>query len=273
MSGPYANTVLDSIHNYFPDLLYNNTRFETTPELMEYIRNQMAHHFNTYNRATLDYWSARAPPPPPVVPMPPPASAPPRGNTYMEDELYLDILNQIMRGESSRGENARGENARGENARGENARGESARRESQPVPAAPTPPVQPAATAQAPRLIRRPLGTRTLLDDLFPNLTAPLFIRATRYRMMPQDSPIRQGISAETINRITHTETDISGQCPICYDDFSGNDLRVINACSHAFHKECIDRWFINNHTCPMCRRDLLASNESETEDDMDSVS
>lgn len=253
MSGPYSNVLLDSIHNYFPDLLYNNTRFETTPELMEYIRNQMAHHFNTYNRATLDYWSSRTPPPPPI---PAPVAQAPRGNTYMEDELYLDILNQIMRGENARGGNARGE--------------------SQPVPAAPTPPVQPtaAATAAQPqRLIRRP---RTLLDDLFPNLSAPLFIRATRYRMMPQaepNSPIRQGISGETINRITHTETDISGQCPICYDDYSGNDLRVINTCSHAFHKECIDRWFVNNHTCPMCRRDLLAATETDTEDDMDSVS
>ena len=44
--------------------------------------------------------------------------------------------------------------------------------------------------------------------------------------------------------------------CSICYEDII-NDA-VILKCSHIYHKECIDKWLIDNTTCPYCRYDLV---------------
>lgn len=45
--------------------------------------------------------------------------------------------------------------------------------------------------------------------------------------------------------------------CPICFDDYKiGQYKRVLSKCKHAFHKKCIDKWFVShpNLECPLCR-------------------
>jgi len=43
--------------------------------------------------------------------------------------------------------------------------------------------------------------------------------------------------------------------CQICIEEFKDNDtLRRIPECSHAFHVGCIDSWFRNKNSCPVCR-------------------
>ncbi|KAJ8633844.1 hypothetical protein MRB53_027180 [Persea americana] len=47
-------------------------------------------------------------------------------------------------------------------------------------------------------------------------------------------------------------------ECAICLSEFAGDDvLRLLTACSHAFHLGCIDLWFESHTTCPVCRREL----------------
>ena len=47
-------------------------------------------------------------------------------------------------------------------------------------------------------------------------------------------------------------------QCPICQENFTENSIvRKINSCDHIFHIGCIDTWFEENITCPVCRIDL----------------
>jgi hypothetical protein len=47
-------------------------------------------------------------------------------------------------------------------------------------------------------------------------------------------------------------------RCAVCNDDFTVNEvIRKLNTCPHYFHYNCIDTWFINNSTCPICRRDI----------------
>ena len=49
-------------------------------------------------------------------------------------------------------------------------------------------------------------------------------------------------------------QNDIIKECSICIDDYKiGNIIRQLK-CSHTFHQECIDKWFINNNICPNCR-------------------
>lgn len=49
--------------------------------------------------------------------------------------------------------------------------------------------------------------------------------------------------------------------CAVCLCEFTASDeLRLLPACSHAFHIDCIGTWLLSNSTCPLCRRALLAS-------------
>ncbi|KAG8653985.1 hypothetical protein MANES_05G088400v8 [Manihot esculenta] len=46
--------------------------------------------------------------------------------------------------------------------------------------------------------------------------------------------------------------------CAVCLSEFSEKDkLRLLPACSHAFHIDCIDTWLLSNSTCPLCRGTL----------------
>ncbi|GKV18897.1 hypothetical protein SLEP1_g29217 [Rubroshorea leprosula] len=49
--------------------------------------------------------------------------------------------------------------------------------------------------------------------------------------------------------------------CAVCLCEFSYQDkLRLLPACSHAFHIDCIDTWLLSNSTCPLCRGSLSSS-------------
>lgn len=43
--------------------------------------------------------------------------------------------------------------------------------------------------------------------------------------------------------------------CAICLLDFVDGDLlKVLPACYHTFHIECIDAWLVSRSSCPTCR-------------------
>nr|XP_043634583.1 RING-H2 finger protein ATL46-like [Erigeron canadensis] len=51
-----------------------------------------------------------------------------------------------------------------------------------------------------------------------------------------------------------------SFDCAVCLCEFCEMDkLRLLPACSHAFHIECIDTWLLSNSTCPLCRNALFS--------------
>jgi hypothetical protein len=45
--------------------------------------------------------------------------------------------------------------------------------------------------------------------------------------------------------------------CGICLENTSGQ-IRRLTKCDHIFHKDCIDKWFLINSKCPICRKDYL---------------
>ena len=70
-------------------------------------------------------------------------------------------------------------------------------------------------------------------------------------------------------NKLKTTEeaeqTDDEPECSICLEGFQADGeqrskRKVVRfqQCGHFFHGECIDRWFTENTSCPMCRRDVL---------------
>jgi hypothetical protein len=54
----YGVQLLDDVHNYFPALLYDHRRFETMPQVFQYVRNQMNARFNLFANGAAMY-SAR----------------------------------------------------------------------------------------------------------------------------------------------------------------------------------------------------------------------
>ncbi|XP_050378625.1 RING-H2 finger protein ATL29-like [Argentina anserina] len=50
-------------------------------------------------------------------------------------------------------------------------------------------------------------------------------------------------------------------ECAICLVEFEDDSmLRLLTACCHVFHQECIDLWLESHKTCPFCRGNLEVS-------------
>ena len=50
-------------------------------------------------------------------------------------------------------------------------------------------------------------------------------------------------------------------ECAVCLAAFEDrDDLRVLPACCHVFHPDCIDPWLAGAVTCPLCRADLTVT-------------
>ncbi|XP_067393823.1 E3 ubiquitin-protein ligase RNF43 [Emydura macquarii macquarii] len=46
--------------------------------------------------------------------------------------------------------------------------------------------------------------------------------------------------------------------CAVCLEEFSeGQELRIIS-CAHEFHRECVDPWLEQHHTCPLCMFNII---------------
>lgn len=67
-------------------------------------------------------------------------------------------------------------------------------------------------------------------------------------------------------------------KCAVCLESFEdGQRLRLLPACCHVFHSECVDDWLHRNATCPICRtvacpaatfdliREMVAAEASES--------
>ncbi|XP_010240906.1 PREDICTED: RING-H2 finger protein ATL29 [Nelumbo nucifera] len=53
-------------------------------------------------------------------------------------------------------------------------------------------------------------------------------------------------------------------ECAVCLAEFQPDDLlRLLTACNHVFHSDCIDLWLGNHTTCPVCRRNLYPFHKS----------
>jgi hypothetical protein len=85
--------------------------------------------------------------------------------------------------------------------------------------------------------------------------------------------PVPVRASEEIISRNTTiqpgSESPEGSACAICQDVIVQNDVcRKLNACTHVYHKICIDQWFLSNVQCPTCRRDIRERNPTTTEEE-----
>ncbi|GLJ09592.1 hypothetical protein SUGI_0112450 [Cryptomeria japonica] len=70
---------------------------------------------------------------------------------------------------------------------------------------------------------------------------------------LPQKKPVAQSFPVFVYERKNYNEQGL--ECPICLSEFEEKEKgRILPACNHSFHVDCIDRWFESQSTCPICR-------------------
>jgi hypothetical protein len=242
MESVYGVQLLDDLHGYFPDILYEPERFESVQDLLGYIQAQAQEHFNLYTRGQRMHAANRSSPAVASV-APPPRTTPTPASTH--------AAASVAAGGS-----------------GGAAAAEPAVRLS---PAAPSMQRTPLFTSfyqestAAPymsslmfdfgtdrgdsqiltSLLGLALGGGGVRNNLPRNFMDPVVVR-----------PTREQIDAGTDHVVL--EQTLEENCAICQDRMEArNPTRKIRACGHSFHTECIDTWFERSVSCPVCRHDI----------------
>ncbi|EDL29167.1 RIKEN cDNA 4930595M18 [Mus musculus] len=76
-----------------------------------------------------------------------------------------------------------------------------------------------------------------------------------------------KGLTEEQINNlpvIYFCENDEISHCSICLTQYIKNSKIRVLPCFHEYHDKCIDRWLSDNSTCPICRKHIINSDDTE---------
>ena len=221
MSTPYSISLLNDLHNHFPDLLYQPQRFRSVPDVLNYVisvANQ-----NPFERERNAYQQAHAPHAPhaasatTTVPATAPATAPATD--------YYQILHGARLPESEIVFSSRT--------------------------------ARPASSRTL--LGRNWLGGDSSTDTLLTNLIGQIFEAPSLHNFLDQSVTVHP--TADQIHQYTTLTTaprTMDDNCAICQDPIEqGQHMRILNYCTHSFHNTCIDTWFTTHVTCPTCRHDI----------------
>ncbi|TKW34537.1 hypothetical protein SEVIR_2G313300v4 [Setaria viridis] len=88
---------------------------------------------------------------------------------------------------------------------------------------------------------------------------------------MPHAAAKRKGIEEEALRKLPTVPFEAGKEgdggegerpeCAICLAEFaSGDEIRVLPPCGHAFHAACVDTWLLCTSTCPSCRSALVVA-------------
>jgi hypothetical protein len=227
--------ILDDLHNYFPDLLYNSDRFQSVQDVLQYIQrgariNPFEQGLREYNRNSRDSRTNH------VVQ---PTQIPIVDTRAAHDISDVPVTPQRAPLMTST------------------------------IPV--TPQRVPLTTSTIPepqipqRQVRRRPVTYYWADSLIPNryennlIDTSILTNLFTMALNPSFTdvpviPTNQQVDAAT----TLTTSQVAEPCAICQDAMDpSQSVRRINRCQHAFHRTCIDTWFESGVTCPICRIDI----------------
>ncbi|WAR04028.1 RN215-like protein [Mya arenaria] len=57
-----------------------------------------------------------------------------------------------------------------------------------------------------------------------------------------------------------YTKEGTNDSCAICLEKFYLKQKLRVLPCSHFFHTKCVDPWLVRNHTCPLCKLNIIDS-------------
>ncbi|SCM07560.1 ERAD-associated E3 ubiquitin-protein ligase HRD1, putative [Plasmodium chabaudi adami] len=76
----------------------------------------------------------------------------------------------------------------------------------------------------------------------------------TKFKSFKRYRELTKNIETKFINA-TEEELKEAGTCIICRDELKVGSKKL--ECAHIFHVECLKSWFIQQQTCPICRREI----------------
>ena len=222
MSHPYSISLLNELHNHFPDILYRPSRFQNVGDLLNYVIGVAQR--NPYTMAQEEY---------------------DRNHPYISDRINSSIGGSIgisvSRASVSDAEFNR------------MIYGTDPHVLDHPV-VFPMRPNRSASVRRSTDPIMSFIGdllggsSSGLAGGLQSFLDQPVVIRPTPEQIN----------SHTTLSRSYQAQDD---NCAICQDPIEmGQMMRIIGHCTHRFHQTCIDTWFQSHMTCPTCRHDIRES-------------
>jgi hypothetical protein len=275
---PYPIPLLNDLHRWFPDLLYNPTRFHDIQDVLAYVR-QVAD-VNPYTRGLQQYiaqqnyrgpapapapvpvqssrspattggWLGRsatatsaAPAPAPAPSAPAPAPAPAvraTRNSSPSVRSFGSSLSEWIRPARDVAETTYEYTA----TTNFNGAPVTARIRTIPISASMVEDEEEDIHAFADQAV-----TSILTQLLSPNHLQSFLEQ--NVEVAPTEQEIAR---ASTLEQPTVALED---NCAICQDSMKeGEQLRRLNHCHHVFHKLCVDSWFRTNVHCPTCRHDI----------------
>lgn len=242
----YGFDVLDCVHNFFPELLYDDALFRDSM-LLQWMRARVSTVFgaayaraktmytmyqSAARRTAFDTWRTSAAPPaaaaaPPVAVPPPAAAAPPVVPTPSPGPLpglRLQPIAHIRTAPNLDANDQRVLNAL----------------------------LGPLINANA---VNNPRNGNDLLGpNLFTNILESMF-------PVPEESSIPTAAAIDAASTL-HTTVPDDTVCPICQEHDSFGEPRPTEQwrrlnCTHVFHTACIGVWFERDSHCPVCRWDI----------------
>ena len=223
MSHPYSISLLNELHEHFPDLLYRPSRFRNVGDLLNYVIGVAQR--NPYTIAQEEY-DRQHPRVPDVIN---PTISVSVGGSVARAPISDVEFNRMVYGLSD------------------------PHILEQPVVF----PVRPNRVAS----VRRSTDPiMSFIGDLLGGSSSGL--AGGLQSFLDQTVIIRptpeQIDSHTTLSRSYQAQDD---NCAICQDPIEmGQMMRIIGHCTHRFHQECIDTWFESHVTCPTCRHDIRES-------------
>ena len=256
----YGVQLLDDLHNYLPDILYNPSRFTNIQDLLGYIQSSTQRRFDlySYGRGLAGYSSLITPstaPTAPTVSTAPNASAPTAPNasapTTPPPQQNRSVPNAPNRNVNSIPTSI-------------NSLFDAVNTQYRsPL----LNPIRPGRIIQQRVTPISVLGatmeydtdmeeaSEQLLTNILTNLIRPTNLSQNFSEAVVVRPTQAQIDSGTTVQASTDTTEET---CTICQDDIEANtQTRKINVCGHIFHKNCIDQWFERNVKCPVCRHDI----------------
>ena len=232
MSTPYSISLLNDLHNHFPDLLYQPQRFRSVPDVLNYVisvanQNPFERERNAYQQAHATHAPRTAPATATPAPATANSTAPASNNRSIEETAtdYYQILHGARLPESEIVFSSRA--------------------------------ARPASSRTL--LGRNWLGGDSSTDTLLTSLIGQMFEAPSLHNFLDQSVTVHP--TADQIHHHTTLTTaprTMDDNCAICQDPIEqGQHMRILNYCTHSFHTTCIDTWFTTHVTCPTCRHDI----------------
>ena len=233
----YGVSLLDDLHNYFPDLLYNANYFHSVDDVLSYIAERTEARFNLYQYGRLHYQEQA-----------PVAAAAPSRQGFETPPPQRRRYATVAAAAAAAATPPRTASVASGGGGGGGWGGGSGTASPAPNPSASN---RRATTSS----VLTPL-LYSLLTQLYPTT---LTIDEYQIPFSPAQSDVSVVPTSQQILRATSTVTlQPDTVCSVCQAEFEhGEQGTKINHCSHTFHNECIRRWFQENVRCPNCNYDI----------------